>query len=233
MYNRLSVLACGLAASVFWALPASANVLINVDKSTQLMSVTVDGALKWQWKVSTGRTGHDTPSGNFHANRMEAEHFSKKYDDAPMPHSIFFTLEGHAIHGTLDARHLGLPASHGCVRLDQANATRLFTLVKQEGLANTTVTVSGNAELAKRNAPAPQAVATNTAPAYPERSAPQTLAPTYGQTYAPPPPAYPQPSYAQTSRDDSYRVVSGNGFTQPSGPPAPPPGYPPFPRAWP
>jgi hypothetical protein len=142
-------------------------------------------------------------------------HFSKKYDDAPMPHSIFFTLEGHAIHGTLDARHLGLPASHGCVRLDQANATQLFALVKQEGLANTTVTINGNAELAKRNGPAPQAVATNAAPVYPQRSAPQTIVP--------------QPSYAQTSRDDSYRVVSGNGYA----PPAPPPGYPPFPRAWP
>ena len=230
MRNRLSVLACGLAASVFWTLPASANVLINVDKSTQQMTVKVDGALKWQWNVSTGRTGHDTPSGNFKANRMEAVHFSKKYDDAPMPHSIFFTMEGHAIHGTLDARHLGLPASHGCVRLDQANATKLFALVNQEGLANTTVTVSGNAELAKRNAPAAQAVATNAAPAYPQRSAPQVMAPTTAQTYAP---SYPQPSYAQTYRDDSYRVVSGNGYTQPSAPPAPPPGYPPFPRAWP
>jgi len=191
--------------------PADASVLINVDKSTQQMTVKVDGAVKWQWKVSTGRTGHDTPAGNFKANSMELMHFSKKYDDAPMPHSIFFTDQGHAIHGTLDARHLGLPASHGCVRLDQANATQLYALVKQEGMANTTVTISGNAELAKRNAPAPQAVAT-IAPVYPQRSAPQTIAlPTTApaaQTYA-------------------------SSYPQPSAPPVAPPGYPPFPRAWP
>jgi L,D-transpeptidase-like protein len=220
-------MASGLA-SVLWTLPASASVLINVDKSTQQMTVKVDGALKWQWKVSTGRTGHDTPGGNFKANSMETMHYSKKYDNAPMPHSIFFTNDGHAIHGTLDARHLGLPASHGCVRLDQANATQLFTLVKQEGLANTTVVISGDAALAKRNAPAPQTVAT-VAPLYPQRSAPQTIAsPTttsVAQTYVSP---SPRPSSAPTSRDDSYRV----SVTQPSAPPVAPPGYPPFPRAW-
>ncbi len=47
---------------------------------------------------------------------MEADHYSKEWDDAPMPHSIFFTKRGHAIHGTDYARRLGDPASHGCVR---------------------------------------------------------------------------------------------------------------------
>jgi hypothetical protein len=232
MRNRVFVLAGGLAAAALMAsvaVPANANVLINVDKSTQQMTVTVDGALKWQWKVSTGRSGHDTPGGNFKANSMETMHYSKKYDNAPMPHSIFFTNEGHAIHGTLDARHLGLPASHGCVRLDQANATQLFTLVKQEGLANTTVVISGDAALAKRNAAA-QAVATSTAPVYPQRPAPQTVAPAYPQTSAA---AASRPAQPSSDRKDAYRVVSGNGYAQPSAPPAPPPGYPPFPRAFP
>ena len=70
---------------------------------------------------------------------MEAEHFSKEWDDAPMPHSVFFTKQGHAIHGSFDTKRLGSPASHGCVRLAPANAAKLFALVKQEGLANTQV----------------------------------------------------------------------------------------------
>ena len=65
---------------------------------------------------------------------LDADHHSKKYDDAPMPHSrIFFTDQGHALHGTFSERQLGTPASHGCVRLDRGNATALFALVKSEG----------------------------------------------------------------------------------------------------
>ena len=131
-----------LAAS---AVPASANVLISVDKSAQQMTVTVDGAHRYTWPVSTGRAGYSTPSGSFRTFRMEEDHFSKEWDDAPMPHSIFFTAEGHAIHGSYDVKHLGAAASHGCVRLAPANAAKLFALVKEEGLSNTKVVLTGNA----------------------------------------------------------------------------------------
>ena len=100
------------AAGTLLASTADANVLINVDKSSQQMTVSVDGAPRWQWPVSTGRTGRDTPSGTFRAFRMEADHFSKEFDDAPMPHSIFFTKIGHAIHGPDVENRLGPPASH-------------------------------------------------------------------------------------------------------------------------
>src|ERR1700686_3468531 len=109
-----------LAAASIATESARANVVITVDKSTQQMSVTVDGAPRWQWRVSTGRSGRDTPSGTFRAFRMEAEHFSKEFDDAPLPHSIFFTKEGHAIHGTGSEGQLGSPVSHGCVRLSRS-----------------------------------------------------------------------------------------------------------------
>jgi L,D-transpeptidase catalytic domain len=122
---------------------ANAAVLITIDKSAQRMSVSVDGATRWTWPVSTGREGHATPSGSFQPFRMEATHFSKEWDDAPMPHSIFFTKVGHAIHGTLDAGHLGSAVSHGCVRLSTANATQLFQLVKAEGMPNTKVEITG------------------------------------------------------------------------------------------
>ena len=61
-----------------------------------------------------------------------------------MPHSIFFTTKGHAIHGTFDKRRLGSPASHGCVRLAPENAAKLFALVKDRGLANTKVVVANS-----------------------------------------------------------------------------------------
>ncbi len=137
------------------ATAASANVLIEVDKSTQHMTVSVDGQQRWDWPVSTGRSGYSTPSGNFTPFRMEEDHYSKEWDDAPMPHSIFFTKEGHAIHGTLESRHLGVAASHGCVRLAPANAAKLFALVKEEGLGKTKVVLTGTeaAAVARRGTP--------------------------------------------------------------------------------
>ena len=123
---------------------AAASILITVDRATQRMTVNVDGAPRWVWPVSTGRSGYATPSGNYTAFRMEEDHYSKEFDDAPMPHSIFFTKLGHAIHGTLDARHLGSAASHGCVRLSTANAAKLYALVQEQGLPNTKVVITGD-----------------------------------------------------------------------------------------
>jgi hypothetical protein len=60
-----------------------------------------------------------------------------------MPHSIFFKKDGHAIHGSLDVRHLGQPVSHGCVRISPENAATLYALVTKNGLENTHVMVSG------------------------------------------------------------------------------------------
>ena len=107
------------------------------------MTVSVDGATRWTWPVSTGRRGHATPAGSFQAFRMEEDHYSKEWDDAPMPHSIFFTKRGHAIHGSFDTRRLGSPASAGCVRLHPDNAKQLFALVKQQGVLNTAVVIAG------------------------------------------------------------------------------------------
>jgi hypothetical protein len=128
--------------------PATASVVVTIDKSTQRMKVEVDGALRWIWPVSTGQPAYDTPSGRYTAFRMEADHFSKEWDDAPMPSSIFFSPKGHAIHGYLNTRRIGTPASHGCVRLEPANAARLYALVEQQGLPNTKVVVTGDVRVA-------------------------------------------------------------------------------------
>ena len=139
--------------------PAQAGILITIDKATQQMTVEVDGATRWTWSVSTGRRGYDTPAGSFRAFRMEEDHYSKEWDDAPMPYSIFFTGEGHAIHGSYETRNLGRRASHGCVRIAPRNAEKLFTLVKREGVSNARVVVRGDSDapiMSRRQAPAPQ-----------------------------------------------------------------------------
>jgi hypothetical protein len=127
---------------------AQAKISITVDKNAQLMTVAVDGVQRYQWPVSTGNPSHETPNGTFQTFRMEEDHFSKEFDDAPMPHSIFFTKVGHAIHGTESERSLGMPVSHGCVRLSRANATTLYALVQQEGVLNTSVTLTGSSQIA-------------------------------------------------------------------------------------
>ena len=127
---------------------AKAEILIKVDKSAQQMTVSRDGEALYNWPVSTGRTGYATPSGSYPTFRMEADHHSKEWDDAPMPHSIFFTKVGHAIHGSYDTKKLGTPASHGCVRISPAHAATLFALVKQDGLANTKVVLTGSEQVA-------------------------------------------------------------------------------------
>jgi hypothetical protein len=127
--------ACGSAAH--------ADLMITVDKSSQHMTVSRDGALLYTWPVSTGRFGYDTPNGSYRPSSMEREHYSREWDDAPMPNSIFFTPQGHAIHGTFAARRLGTAVSHGCVRLSRKNAATLYDLVTAEGLEKTEVVVTG------------------------------------------------------------------------------------------
>lgn len=138
----LCLAAASLAALAVTA-PAKAELLITVDKSAQRMTVVQDGAQLYVWPVSTGASGYDTPAGDWKPFRMEKDHFSKEWDDAPMPNSIFFTQVGHAIHGTLDAKNLGKPVSHGCVRLSRANSEVLWDLVKKNKMANTKVVLTG------------------------------------------------------------------------------------------
>ena len=130
-----------------------AAVQIDIDKDNQTMTVAVDGVEKYRWPVSSGLPSYETPNGSFKAFRMEEDHYSKEWDDAPMPHSIFFTKKGHAIHGTDAVKRLGNPASHGCVRLSRAHAATLFALVKAEGVLNTTVTLTGSSRVALARGP--------------------------------------------------------------------------------
>ena len=91
-------------------------ILININKAKQKMTVFVDGIEKYHWPVSTGRAGYSTPSGTYTATSMNEIWYSKEWDNSPMPHSIFFIKDGHAIHGSYEVKNLGKPVSHGCVR---------------------------------------------------------------------------------------------------------------------
>jgi lipoprotein-anchoring transpeptidase ErfK/SrfK len=121
--------------------PARADVVVQIDKSSQRMAVSVDGAMRYNWPVSTGRDGYGTPSGTFHPQSMSRRYFSRKYYNSPMPHAIFFYY-GFAIHGTNDISRLGGPASHGCVRLHPSHAAALFALVERNGPRNTRIEIS-------------------------------------------------------------------------------------------
>lgn len=142
---------CVLAASG----AAQAKIDITVDKDNQIMTVVQNGVQKYRWPVSSGDPQHETPNGTFQTFRMEEDHFSKEFDDAPMPNAIFFTKRGHAIHGTDSVSRLGTPASHGCVRLSRENAKTLYALVKEDGLLTTTVTLTGSAAVAVARNPRP------------------------------------------------------------------------------
>ena len=110
------------------SVPAMAETNITISKSHQMMQVDSDQG-SYQWPVSTARRGYYTPTGTFHPYSLQPMHYSRKYDNAPMPHSIFFS-GGYAIHATPHTGNLGRPASHGCVRLSPANAATLYNIVR-------------------------------------------------------------------------------------------------------
>ena len=158
--------AIAATAALAFAAPAHADLLIKVDKSIQQMTVSADGKLLYTWPVSTGIAKYDTPNGAYTPFRKEKDHFSQEWDDAPMPYSIFFTMKGHAIHGT-NHSNLGHAASHGCVRLSVAHAAVLWDLVAKHKMAHTTVVLTGavpNEPPAVAHTKQKRAVATATRP---------------------------------------------------------------------
>jgi hypothetical protein len=200
---KLSATLFAAALTLPFASAARADIQINIDKATQHMTVAVDGTQRYDWPVSTGRPGYDTPNGEFKPNRMDADHLSQEWDNAPMPHAIFIDLKGHAIHGFFDVKHLGLPVSHGCIRLSPDHAATLFDLVKQQGMANTKVAIAGrtpggdNGPVARSRLPVNET-------AYSGQQQPLQVAPDNGQQ------GYAQPGYNQ----QGYGQQQGNGQQQ-------------------
>ncbi len=123
----------------------SAAVRLTVDLSRQRLIVQ-SPTLNAEFPISSGVLGHRTGGSGkcFAPDSMEEMHYSSLYNNAPMPHSVFFN-GNIAVHATSAANEalLGQPASHGCVRLSRVNATTVFDLVRANGKGNTTICVQG------------------------------------------------------------------------------------------
>lgn len=116
------------------------KLVAKVDVSEQKMRVYRDGKQLYTWRVSTARKGKRTPRGQWSAKWLSRHHKSSLYNNAPMPHSIFFN-GNYAIHGTNQISRLGRPASAGCVRLHPDHARILFDMTRKVGRSNLRVEI--------------------------------------------------------------------------------------------
>jgi hypothetical protein len=102
---------------------ATGPALVIVNLHTQRLLFFRNGMLIAASSISSGKTGHETPTGVFTILEKDEVHHSKTYNNAPMPNMQRLTWEGVALHaGNLP----GYPASHGCVRLPLAFSSLLF-----------------------------------------------------------------------------------------------------------
>ena len=101
-------------------------VVISLDE--QRVYVYRNGIAIGLSTISSGKRGHETPPGVFTILQKDRIHYSNKYDNAPMPFMERLTWDGVALHG---GRLPGYPASHGCVRLPQAFAEKLFAITQR------------------------------------------------------------------------------------------------------
>jgi hypothetical protein len=123
--------------------PTSGPLLLTIDLTAQRLLVYRDGALIAATAISTGSLGRETPTGVFTVLAKEVMHRSTTYDDAPMPYMQRLTEKGIAIHaGDLP----GYPASHGCIRLPNEFAKRLYGITA----IGTPVMITNDAEIAEQ-----------------------------------------------------------------------------------
>ncbi len=178
------------AAGLLSGSPAWAKVRIAVDLDAQTMHVESKGG-SYDWKVSSGKPGYETPAGSFKVLWMDKEHHSDTYENAYMPNAIFFA-PGYAIHG-FGKSPWGHKASHGCIRLPAAKAAMLFDLVKAEGaeisitgdtsvVAPTVASVNRRNEQAAAEAPRDPGAENYDVDAYQPRRAPRDYIPAEERT---------------------------------------------------
>ena len=128
--------------------PLPPTLTIDINLTSQRMTVSENGVAKYTWSVSSGAYGYATPTGTFKPVWMAKMWHSRQYDMTPMPHSIFFH-GGVAIHATYSVSLLGRPASRGCVRLAPKNAATLFGIVTRHGKERTRIVVHGKPNYAQ------------------------------------------------------------------------------------
>ena len=120
------------------AIAPSGPVLVYVDLSRQVATIYRNGVRIGVTTISSGKEGHETPTGVFTILQKDRNHHSSTYDNAPMPYQERLTWDGVALHaGGLP----GYPESHGCVHLPMEFARLLFATTHMGG----TVVMAGEA----------------------------------------------------------------------------------------
>ena len=102
-------------------------VVLIVSLPEQLAYVYRNGVIIGASTVSTGKKGHETPTGVFTILQKHEDHYSNVYNNAPMPYMQRLTWSGVALHA---GRLPGYPASHGCVRMPYEFAQLLYAETK-------------------------------------------------------------------------------------------------------
>ena len=129
LWSAVALLAWPVAGRIadppFWR-PELAPVgpmvmLVSLDE--QRIYVYRNGVAIGASRISSGRSGYETPTGIYTILQKEREHYSNLYDNAPMPYMQRLTWDGLALHA---GKLPGHPASHGCIRLPESFAERLF-----------------------------------------------------------------------------------------------------------
>jgi lipoprotein-anchoring transpeptidase ErfK/SrfK len=127
------VVSCFLSSSVFAGTPAPLKISsssereVRVCLKTQRFGFYERGQLIFSGTICSGMKGHETPKGSFRVLTKARNYYSRKYNGAAMPFAVQFTRDGHFLH-VGEIRHR--PSSHGCVRLYQNDAERIFSLAK-------------------------------------------------------------------------------------------------------
>ncbi|MGI8704946.1 MAG: L,D-transpeptidase [Sphingomicrobium sp.] len=131
-----------------WApeLAPKGPLLVYVDLTRQSASVYRNGVRMAVSTISSGKPGHETPTGVFTILQKDKDHHSSTYNNAPMPYTERLTWGGVALHaGGLP----GYPESHGCVHLPLEFARLLFGI---ESLGGTVIITGGHNDPVKRPA---------------------------------------------------------------------------------
>ena len=181
---------------------ATAKVKIAIDLDTQKMHVEA-GEKTFDWKVSSGKFGYETPAGAYKVLWMDKDHFSDTYDKAPMPNAIFFA-PGYAIHGASKSSW-GHPASHGCVRLPVGQSAILFGMVQKQGAE---ITLTGGSDA---NAAVAEKLKHRDDDVPPPVDAAAQAPDNYAQ------PGYSPYGYDEPARDDGYEQAPRRQQRQPAG----------------
>lgn len=193
--------------------PPATTLKVAVDLTKQRLTVTEHGKVKHSWPISSGVAGFRTPTGNYRPQWAAKMWYSKKYDDAPMPHSVFFH-DGFAIHATYATGRLGRTASHGCVRLSPSNAEAFYKLVHKHGYAHTRISITGtprdSAPAVAQKPAAPGPYAQGYPAAKPRPGAGYAYGYPYGPKYAAGAKRYAGPKYSYTQKP--YIGSGGPGF---------------------